>query len=223
MNYRSILSPLSKTNRFYIEPHKIGMPYRKTYYVFGDNDLDFSLLLLSKRRNVEIIVCSQNNLYYNFWNALSNIGVDEFVEFFVSQMPLYLNMDHETLLNEMAEVDSAGSLAAFFLLSMVTSSGTPFGVPKDTTKEKIALSVLKIKKIKKLLERVSFKESAEQDGIYLCMNEIQRNFSNRDLDTLSFKLDDLPSTGNNLVLCNLRFENSIEKIDKFENKFYINA
>jgi hypothetical protein len=223
MNYRSILSPLNKTNKFYIEPHEISLPYRTAYHIFGDNDLDFTLLLLSKRVMAEAVVSSQNNLYYNFWETLSKIGVEEFSNFFISQMPLYLDMSYEELLIEMANLGSAGSLTAFFLLSNITDNGTPFGVPVNTPKEKITLSVLKLKGVTKLLERVTFQESSDECGIYLCMNEIERSFSNRDRDTLSFKLEEIRNIKHNLVLSNMEFLNSKQKTDRFGNKFYLNA
>jgi len=106
---------------------------------------------------------------------------------------------------------------------VASEDGTPFGVPKSLTKERLALAMIQLKKTKKFMERISFQETTDEFGIYLCLNEIQRNFSNRDRDTLSFRLEDLPNTENNLVLSNLEFQNSIKKLDKFQNKFYINA
>ena len=223
MNYKPILSPLSKTNKIYVEPYKLNLPHRDVYHIFGDNDLDFTLQLLSKKTRSEAVICSQNNLYFNFWQTLTEVGVDEFCEFFISQLPVYIDMPHQVLLNEMAQLRASASLVSFFFLTMASEDGTPFGVLKNLTKEQIALSTIQLKKVKKFMERISFEETSDESGIYLCLNEIQRNFSNRDTDTLSFRLEDLHSIDNNLVLCNLRFENSIEKIDKFENKFYINA
>jgi len=221
MNYRSILSPLSKTNRFYIEPSQVCKTYRKTYTIFGDNDLDFSFLLLSQNLRTEVVVASQNNLYYNFWNTLSKIGADEFCDFFVSQMQLYLEMPYESLLYEMAQLGTTNSLMSFFTLCNITNNGTPFGVVKDTTIEKITLSLIKLKKLKNLLDRISFEEFNDNNGVYFCMNEIERNFSNRDADILSFKLEDTNSLGT--ILCNLPFDGSKQKSDKFGNKFYSNV
>ncbi len=223
MNYRSIISPLNKTNKIYVEPHKLNLSYRKVYNVFGDNDLDFTLQLLSKKVMAEAVIYSQNNLYYNFWQTMKDVGVDEFCEFFISQLPAYVDMPHQVLLNEMAQLGTSSSLVSFFLLATASEDGTPFGVPKSLTKERLALSAIQLKKTKKFMERLSFQETTDESGIYLCLNEIQRNFSNRDRDTLSFRIEDLPSTENNLVLSNLEFKNSVEKLDKFQNKFYTNA
>jgi len=221
MNYRPILSPLSKTNRFYIEPSKVCKTYKKTYTIFGDNDLDFSFLLLSKNLRSEVVVVSQNNLYYNFWNTLSKIGPHEFCDFFVSQMPIYLEMPYDSLLYEMAQLGTTSSLMSFFVLCNITHDGTPFGVPKNTTTEKITLSLLKLKQVKNFLKRLSFAEASDDNGIYLCMNEVERDFSNRDKDTLSFNLEKTKTSG--LILCNLPFKDSKQKTDKFGNKFYCNV
>jgi len=222
MNYKSTLSPLNKTNKIYVEPYKLNLSHRDVYHIFGDNDLDFTLQLLSKKTRSEAVIYSQNNLYFNFWQTLTEVGVDEFCEFFISQLPVYVDMPHQVLLNEMAQLGTAGSLVSFFLLTMASENGTPFGTPRSLTKEQIAFSTIQLKKTKKFIERLSFKETSDEPGIYLCLNEIQRNFSNRDRDTLSFRLEDLSNIDNNLVLCNLPFENSIQKLDKFENIFYIN-
>lgn len=220
---RSVLSPLSKTSKVYLEPHELPIRFRDTYHIFGDNDLDFSLLLLSKRGTANAIVTSQNNLYFNFWDTLSRIGVEEFSSFFISQMSLYIGMPHDSLLNEMAHLGTAGSLVAFFLLTNVTKDGTPFGAPRDTAKEKITLSLLRLKNIQPLLKRIKFEKASEHNGIYLCMNEIERGFSNRDEDTLSFKIEEIPSLNDNLVLSNLSFERSTQRIDKYGNFYYLNA
>ena len=112
---------------------------------------------------------------------------------------------------------------AFFLLTNVTKDGTPFGTPRDTAKEKITLSLLRLKKIQPLLKRIKFEKASEHNGIYLCMNEIERGFSNRDEDTLSFKIEEIPSLNDNLVLSNLSFERSTQRIDKYGNFYYLNA
>lgn len=223
MSYKSILSPLNKTSKIYIEPHSLNIKYSSIYHIHGDNDLDFTLQLLEKRPMSEAVIYSQNNLYFNFWKTLGSVGVNEFSEFFISQLPAYVSMPHHILLNEMAQLGTSSSLVSFFLLTMASKSGTPFGTPKNLTKEQIALSTIRLKKVEKFMKRLTFQETSDNPGIYLCLNEIKRDFSNRDHDTLSFKLEDLPTNRKNIVLSNLQFNNSIEKLDKFKNKFYINA
>ena len=221
--YRPVMSPLNKTNGFYINPASLDIPHCDNIVIFGDNDLDFSLGLLNARTSLSVTVTEQNILYSSFWRLVKATGVKEFIEHFIFELPFMRYAKHQELLETMLDLEDAKAMLCFFYLTVASSDGTPFSSPKNLSKEKLFLYLNKLKTIENLIPRIDFTDDLNDPGIHLCLSETDRNFFNRDLDTLCQKLEQVPLDGKSIILSNLPFHGLRQREDLNRNIYYTNV
>ena len=66
---KPIISPLYKTNKYFIHPFKVVNSPKRQLIISGDNDLDFTFSLLKAYPKVSVICSSMDSVYRNFWTS----------------------------------------------------------------------------------------------------------------------------------------------------------
>lgn len=215
---KPIISPLYKTNKYFIHPFKIVSTPKKHLVISGDNDLDFTFSLLKAYPKVSVACSTMDSVYRSFWTILKRVGAREYNSFFSSNIEYLTSLSYTEVFKIANTGTSMGACATFFLIQC-SLDGTPFVPGTSISKYLLFDSMRKITNIQKYLDRIEFVDSFPTD-IFLCLDEFERDFATRNTHILSANLEDTVNKKNCTIVSNISFPQSKPIHDDLGNIIY---